>query len=922
MSDNRPTLCLIDGHAVAYRQYHALMRTNMSTKAGEVVFAVYGFTRTLLDVLQKTKPDYLIVTFDKGLSGRDKVYSEYKATRDKMPDDLRSQLGRINEVVQAFNIPILAKEGYEADDVIGTIAAQAAAQGVDVRIITGDKDLLQLLNDHVTVQLPVRKGPDELYDVAKFIEKYNVRPDQWIDVKALMGDSSDNIPGVKGIGEKTAAKLLQTYETLDGVYANLEAIKGANGRKLSEGRDSAYMSQDLVTIQTDVPVSLDLKACVSHEYDPNVPDALFRELEFRAFRDRIRVDAPVEAVGTIKNAEDVVKTVIVRDEAALNALVETLNQAAAITWDVETTSVDQMQAKLVGISLAVDDETGYYVPVGHIAEGAGTLFEQPVVDQLPLEVVIEALREPLTNPHIPKIAHNAAYDLVVMTRYGIEVTPIGFDTMVGEWLRDPASKFLGLKNLADHELQVHMTPISELIGKGKKQIAMDTVSIDRAAPYAAADAVMTHRLVKPLRADLQEKGLTELLERLELPLVPVIAAMEQVGVALDASFLAEMSNKLAGNLAQLEKEIYGLSGGYGNFNISSPKQLNDVLFGKLGLPVDGLKKTTHGYSTNFTTLEKLKADTGHPILIHILKHRELTKLKGTYVDALPNLVNPHTGRVHTSYNQTGTTTGRLSSSNPNLQNIPMRTELGREVRRAFVAPSGSLLLAVDYSQIELRVLAHISQDKTLLQAFSEGQDIHAATAAAVNGIALDEVTYEQRSFAKRVNFGLIYGMGAFRLSRDSDLTLQEAQRFVKTYFERLPRVNQYIEETKQLAAKDGYLTTLFGRKRFFPTLKNARANRQVIQAEERAAINMPIQGTAADIMKQAMLDVHNALAQSSLNAKMMLQVHDELVLEVPEAELAETSDLVVQVMENAYTMDAPLKANAEVGPNWREMEAL
>jgi DNA polymerase I len=921
----RPMLYLIDGHAVAYRQFFGLPVAGFSTKSGEPTNATFGFTRILLDLLQKTKPKYLAVTLDKGLSGREDIFPEYKGTRERMPDELRVQMDRIRQVVHAFNIPLLELEGYEADDVIGTIATQATEQDVDVRVITGDRDLLQLLNDHVTVQLPSHKGNQpEIYDTARFIEKYGVRPDQWIDMKALMGDSSDNIPGVKGIGAKTATKFLNQFETLDGVYENIDSIKGANNKKMTEGRESAYMSQKLVTIICDVPVTLDLEACVAHDYDSNTVIELLRELEFRGFINRLIEDTtPVQTdmFSMLSDDDDFappaevdtgVETIIIQDEAGLNALIETLNKAKDITWDVETTGVDQMRVELVGIALAVDGETGYYVPVGH---NTGT--------QLPLQQVVDALRPPLTNPDIAKYAHNAAYDMVVMSRYGIDVTPVNFDTMVGEWLRDPISKHLGLKNLAMHELGVYMTPIEELIGKGKKQITMREVPINQSAPYAAADAVMTHRLAGILRDDLANKKFLGLYDTLEMPVVPVIAAMEQAGVALDVAFLSDMSKRLSDDLKELEQNIYDLSAGYGEFNINSPKQLNDVLFVKLNLPVAGLKKTTHGFSTNVVTLEKLKADTGHPIVTQILDYRELTKLKGTYVDALPELINPHTGRVHTSYNQTGTSTGRLSSTNPNLQNIPIRTEIGREVRRAFVAPKGKVLLAVDYSQIELRVLAHISQDATLLNAFAEGQDIHSATAAVIHGVSLDEVTYEQRSFAKTINFGLLYGMGAFRLARDSDLTLAEADAFIKTYFERMPGVGKYIDDTKRQATNDGYVETLFGRRRSFPNLQRGQyANKQAIQGEQRAAVNMPIQGTAADIMKRAMIDLYVELGQSKLDALMILQVHDEIVLEVPENELDETRDLVVRVLEDAYQMDAVLKANAEAGPNWRDMVSV
>ncbi|MEZ4671499.1 MAG: DNA polymerase I [Anaerolineae bacterium] len=914
-----PMFYVIDGYALAYRQFFALPVASFSTRAGEPTNAVYGFARTLLDILQKEKPAYIAVSFDRGLSGRETLYSEYKGTREKMPGELRTQIERIEQLVEAFNMPRLAMDGYEADDVIGTIAPQAEAKGVNVRIVTGDRDILQLLTEHITVQLPRRGEADVVFDVAAFREEYGLEPWQLVEWKGLVGDTSDNIPGVKGIGDKTATKLLQEYETVDNLYAHIDEIKGANQKKLIDGKDSAFLSKTLATIKKDVPITLDLEACVAHDYDARKVDELFSALEFRALRDRLPKvgeqltlfdmggvsDAPVKAE---PNAP-VVETVIVQDEAGLKALVDVLETATGIGWDTETTGTDQMAAELVGISLAVNGEQGYYIPVGHQSG-----------QQLPLKTVMDALRPALTNPAIGKYGHNAGYDLVMMQRNGVDVQPVTFDTMIAEFLRDPNSKFLGLKNLARQELDVQMTEISELIGTGKKQITMDSVAIERAAPYAAADAAITYRLVDFLRPKLEELELIPLYETLEMPLVPIIAAIERAGVVLDRPYLADLSEKLGVMLADLERNIYE-SSGYGEFNINSPKQLNDVLFGKLGLSVEGIRKTTHGYSTDAAVLDSLRGQ--HPVVDKILEYREVTKLKGTYVDALPELINSHTGRVHTSYNQAGAATGRLSSSNPNLQNIPIRTELGREVRRAFVASPGMKLLSVDYSQVELRILAHISQDKTLLEAFAQGQDIHAATAAAVYGIALDQVTKEQRGFAKRVNFGLIYGMGAFRLARDSDLTLAEARAFIKTYFDRLPGVERYLEETKQ-AARKGPIKTLFGRRREFPILRTAdsRSNQVAVQGEERVAINMPIQGSAADIMKKAMIEVYGELQRKKMNGQMILQVHDELVLEVPEKEIPETRDLVVRVMEDAYKLDAPLRANANVGDNWRDMESL
>jgi DNA polymerase-1 len=914
---SRPSFFIIDGHALAYRQFFALPVASFSTRAGEPTNAVYGFARTLLDILQKDKPDYIAVSFDAGLSGRDQLYGEYKGTRDKMPGELETQIERIIKLVEAFNMPVLSKEGYEADDVIGTVVGQAEAEGVEVRIITGDRDMLQLLSDHISAQIPVRKGNEVfnvLYDMAKFREEYGFEPWQLVEYKALFGDTSDNIPGVKGIGDKTATALIQQYQSLDGIYEHIAEIKGAMQKKLIEGKDSAYLSRHLAKIQRDVPIQIHLPACAAHDYDVSKVDALFGELEFRSLRDRLPKSseqlslfdaAASEFAAPPPPADPLVKTVLVQDAVGLEALVQTLNNASAIAFDTETTSTDQMLAELVGISLAVDGETGYYIPVGHQSG-----------EQLPLQTVMDALRPALTNPAIPKYGHNAVYDVVVLGRNGVDVSPVTFDTMVAEWLRNPESKFLGLKNLARQELNVQMTEITELIGTGKKQITMDKVAIEQAAPYAAADAAITYRLVEFERPELAKAELVSLFEDLEMPLVPVISSMERAGVVLDTHYLTQLGERMGETLAGLEGRIYEAAGG--RFNINSPKQLNEVLFDRLHLPVEGLRKTTQGYSTDAAVLDSLKD--AHPIVPMLIEYREISKLKSTYVDALPLLINPHTGRVHTSYNQTGAATGRISSNSPNLQNIPIRTELGREVRRAFVSPSGMKLLSVDYSQIELRILAHVSGDQTLLDAFAQGQDIHAATAAAVFGIPLDQVTKEQRSFAKRVNFGIIYGMGAYRLAQDSELTLAQAREFIDTYFARLPQVEAYLEGTKQQARK-GPIQTLFGRKRIFPTLLNAggRSNAQAVNAEERVAINMPIQGTAADIMKQAMINLYRALNQSGLKGRMILQVHDELVLEVPEAEVPATRDLTVQVMEGVCELRAPLRANAQVGDNWNEM---
>ncbi len=927
--EDRPTLYLIDGHAVAYRNYFALQRGGFATTSGESTGAVFGFTRTLLDVLEHHKPQYLAVTFDRGLSAREEIYSEYKATRESMPEDLASQLERIYKIVKAFNIPMLTMENMEADDVLGTISKQAVDMGLDVHIATGDRDILQLLAPRVRVQLPRRGGEDEVLDEAAFRKRYGLEPGQLVDLKAMMGDSSDNIPGVKGVGEKGATKLLQEYGTLENIYEHLDEIGTRVRNRLIEGRDMAFLSQRLATIICDLPMKLDLESCVGQDFTLKPVDDIFSELEFRSLRERLhRLYAVMhgEDIETgIVSAHEAIETIIVRNQRQLQLLAAALSAANTIAFDTETTSIDQMSAKLVGISLAVDGEQGFYVPVGHTVssgEGQINMFVEPVGDQLPLASVVDALRGPLEDPSIAKIAHNAVYDVIILRRHGINVNPISFDSMVAEWVTNPISKFLGLKALVSQRLDIQMTEISELLGTGKNQITMDLVDIETAAPYAAADATMTWRLTEPLRQELQTAGLENLYCDLEMPLVPIIGDMQFHGVSLDVGYLRDMSGRLSQSINDLQDQIYEL-GGIGKFNISSPKQLNTVLFEVLQLPVDGLKKTKLGYSTDATTLDALRSE--HPIISKIVEFRELTKLKSTYVDALPELVNASTRRLHTSYNQTGSATGRFSSSNPNLQNIPIRTEMGREVRRAFVAPPGYLLLAVDYSQIELRVMAHISEDETLIDAFHQGLDIHRATAAAVNGIELDDVTYEQRSFAKRVNFGLMYGMGAFRLARDSDLSMAEAEAFISTYFERMPGVERYIKATKEFVWANGYTETLYGRRRIYPAIRS-NGNRRSTAAEERAAINMPIQGTAADILKQSMINLHDRLAREAFDAAMILQVHDELVLEVNEEQLPEVKALVVETMESALPdgkpLRVPLQANASFGRNWRDMEDM
>ncbi len=925
-----PKLILIDGHALAYRMFFALPLDAFTTADGEPTNATYGFTRTILErLLSDRPPEYFAVSFDLGRTFRDDMFAEYKGTREKMPDELRVQIGRIKEVVSAFNIPILELEGFEADDVLGTVARQAKEHHVQAHIITGDRDLLQLVDDNTAVELPASRGTQspKVYGIPDVVDYFGVLPGQVVDWKAMVGDSSDNIPGIKGVGEKTATRLLQQYGTLDGIYENIDAIKGAMGNKLAEGKEDAYLSYQLAKIVTDAPITLDLQACRAQDFDKSAVLDIFRELEFRTLTRQLleRLGDDPQEVGITE--QPLTDAVLVNTEKLLADLVKKLDRAEMISFDVETTGLDKMTAEIVGICLAVDPPFGYYIPTGHIEQaqqattGQMSLFAGEATlaaGQLPLKKVLAAITPAMTNPAIPKVAHNAKYDYTILDLNGLRVSPISFDTMIAEFLTDPASKHKGLKDLARHRLGIEMTPITKLIGTGRNQKSFAEVPVEEAAPYGAADADLTLRLVKPLQEEIRQKRLEKILE-LEMPLVEVLSDIEQAGVILDKRFFAQMSLDLQERLGNLELEIYEIAGV--PFNINSTQQMSDVLFKKLDLPHEGLKKTKSGYySTAVNVLDDLKAVDKSGIVNAIIKYRELGKLKSTYVDALPQMVNPKTGRIHTSYNQTGAVTGRIASSNPNLQNIPIRSKDGQKIRRGFVTEEGWFFLAADYSQVELRILAHISQDAALLQAFREDQDIHRTTAAVVYDVDLDDVTYDQRRFAKAVNFGLIYGMGAFRLARDSDLTLSEAEGYINEYFARFPGIRRYLEETKAMARDQGYVETLLGRRRYFPIFKMpaSGSNRQAMLRAEREAVNHPIQGTAADIIKIAMLNLHEALA--NYRARMVLQVHDELVLEVPGEELEEVRPLMVDIMSNAYQLDVQLKVDASSGTNWLELK--
>jgi DNA polymerase-1 len=929
-----PTLYLIDGHALAYRMYFALTAggssTRWQTSKGEPTAGTYGFARELLRIIEQEKPEYLAVAFDVGKTFRDKLFPAYKGTREKMPDDLSPQIGRIRQLVDVLNIPRLEMEGYEADDVLGSIARIAAAQGLGVKIITGDRDLLQLVNERTTVYLA---GDDQNYITDEdVIKKLGVRPNQVVDYKAIVGDKSDNIPGVAGVGEKTAVALLEKFQTLDNIYAQIEQVENRWKTKLEQNKEMAYLSRELAQIKTDLQVKLDLDHAKVRELDLAAVEPFFQELEFRTLIKTVErltgkdasasssaasAPKPGQQMSMFANEPQVIYapkidsniTVnIVDTPDKLTELVKVLNTATVISFDTETTSTEEMRADIVGISLAIKEGEGYYIPIGHKAG-----------NNIPLEQVISALNAPLMDPKIGKIAHNAKYDYIVLAKHGLRVAPLTFDTMLAEFILDPSSHNLGLKNLAFVKLGEEMTHIEDLIGKGKKQISMADVAIESVAPYAIADAEIPLRLMALQVEELKRVNGTQLLEEIDLPLTPVLADMEMTGIPLDLPFFEETSKRLEKRMAEIEKQVFDSVGK--PFNLNSTQQLSDILFNRLKLePPDKGNKTASGhFSTSVGVLDLLRGK--HPVVDMVLEHRELSKLKSTYVDALQAALNPDTGRVHTSYSQIGAVTGRLSSSNPNLQNIPIRTEEGRRLRNGFVAGKGNVLLSIDYSQIELRIVAHMAQDEGMLAAFRADEDIHATTAAAIYGVKSEAVTRNMRRHAKAINFGLIYGMSVFGLTRYTELTLAEAETFVKAYFQKFPGIKKYLDGIRKLAAQQGYVETLLGRRRYFPALQS-KANVQLKNREEREAINAPIQGTAADIMKIAMLKIPPALKAAGLKGRMLLQVHDELVLECPKKEVKETARVVQDTMTNAYPLDIPLSTDARYGANWGETKSI
>jgi DNA polymerase-1 len=885
-----PVLCLVDGTALAYRSYYAFIRRPLIDSSGRNVSAVYGFASSLIKILNELAPSHIVVAFDRPEpTFRHDAYDDYKATREEMPDEMVDQLPVIRELVDVLGIRTAEEPGYEADDLIGTLAAAAKAEGLRSVIVSGDKDFFQLVDESVTVLDPAKEVE---YTEEGVEEKFGVPPSQVVEVLGLMGDSSDNVPGVPGIGRKTALDLISRFGTIEGVLEHIDEVSGGKRKQnLIENRDAAIMSRDLVTIDVNAPVTFDRDAMKRTPLDGELVGAFLREHEFPSLLKLVETEQPPDASGY-----DVVTT-----KKSLAALVATLARSDGFAVDLETTSLDPHTAEIVGVSVSHAEGEAFYIPVGH-TEGKA----------LAPDIVLEALRPVLTDPGIPKYGQNIKFDYEVLLCRGIELEPLSFDTMIASYLLDPGRRQHGLNALALTHLGVRMTPIESLIGKGAEQLSFADVGLAEASEYACADADMALRLTNLLRASLREEGMESLLADVEMPLVRVLAGMELTGVELDTGFLTRLAEDFGSEIDGLRARVCGLAGV--EFNLDSPKQVGSVLFEKLELPRG--RRTKTGYSTDTSVLEGLREV--HEVPELILEYRQLRKLQTGYLEALPKLVNPETGRVHTSFNQTVAATGRLSSSNPNLQNIPVRTELGRQIRRAFVAGDGRLLLSADYSQIELRIMAHLSGDATLVAAFHDGKDVHRSTAALIFGVPEGDVSSSQREWAKTVNFGIMYGMGRFGLARRLGISNDEADDFIERYFETYPGVREYTKGVIARAESTGFAETMLGRKR--PITGLASENSRVRGMAERVAVNTPIQGSAADMIKVAMLGVDRRLRAEGLPCRMVLQVHDELVFELEESALDAVSAVVREEMERpeGLALDVPVVTNLAHGPDWFE----
>ncbi|HEY9167768.1 MAG TPA: DNA polymerase I [Candidatus Kryptonia bacterium] len=916
---------ILDGTALAYRAYFALIGRPLINSKGVNTSAAFGFTNYLLKIIGDEKPDYLVAVFDTPEpTFRHKEYPEYKATREKMPEEMIEQMKHIKEILKAFGVPIVERPGYEADDVIGTLAQIASKENINVMMVTGDKDFMQLVTPKIKMYKPGKSGMDvEIVDEKGVEKKFGVKPSQVIEVLALTGDAVDNVPGIKGVGDKTAIPLIQKYGSVEKLLASADEIdKPALREKIKQGKKMALLSKKLVTIKTDVPLGVDFHTLKEKNPDGNAITSLFEELEFKSLLRKAREmvlpsagkeDEPVPEAEIAPDTSDydTIATVkhnyrLINRLSDLQKLAVKLKETELLSMDTETTDTDALKAKLVGISLSVKPHEAYYVSI--VSEDGDLFSGGEAREGISAKDAIKVLKPIFESAKIRKIGQNLKYDFLVLSNYDVITQGIEFDTMVAAYVLNPDSQH-NLDALAKEHLHYKPVAIEELIGSGKNQKNMRDVEPKVVAEYSGEDADIALQLAEVLREKLDKLKLTDLCQKMEFPLVEVLATVERTGVAIDTEILSQISKELERMADNTQREIYQLAGT--EFNINSPKQLGDILFNKMKL--GPTKRTKTGFSTDVFVLEEISAQ--NPIAEKILTYRKLTKLKSTYVDSLPTLVHPQTGRIHTSFNQTVAATGRLSSSDPNLQNIPIRGEMGKEIRKAFVpGEKGWVMVSADYSQIELRVMAHICKDEGLIDAFKKHEDIHRTTASKVFGVTPDKVTTDMRRKAKEVNFGLLYGIGPFGLKIRLRISQSEAKEVIDTYFRRFPRVKEYINSTLEFARKHGYVETLLGRRRYLSNINSK--NSAVRMAEERQAINMPIQGTAADMIKLAMVAIYREMKKRKLRSRMILQVHDELVFEAPKDEVKELEELVSDKMKNALKLDVPIDVEVGKGPNW------
>jgi DNA polymerase I len=914
---------IIDGHAIIHRSFHALP-SSLKTKDGQITNAVYGFTTFLIKALKELKPAYAILTLDeKGPNFRHQAYSEYKATRKKSPPELNSQIPLVKKIAEAFSLPIFSLKGYEADDLIGSLARKINQENPEkeVVIITGDLDTLQLVNKKTEIYTMSRGLSDSvIYDEDRIKERYNLKPGQLIDLKALRGDPSDNIPGVAGIGEKTGVELLTNFQDLDNIYKNIDSPKITPRVRelLLKNKDMAYLSRDLGTIKLDAPINLDLKRAEIKQLDKKKINSAFSELEFHSLLGRIfdlnlKSKESEEKIDKFKRNQEKFNYQLINTEKDFQSFLKKIEKEKTIAFDIESDSINPLEAEILGISFSWKEDEAYYINL-NLKKGAVSLFDQEAKKANNTEAWLEEIKKIIENEKTTKVAHNIKYDLQVLKNYDIEVKGPIFDTMIASYLLNPEKRQHNLDSLSFSELNWEKIKVEELLKD--KQNNFSEIETEKLAIYSCEDVDFSLKLKKVLEKKLKERKLEELFEKMEIPLIKVLASMERSGISLDLKFLEQLRKKVRSDIEKLEKKIFELA--KEKFNLNSPKQLKEVLYEKIKISSQGVKKIKTGFSTASEELEKIKDL--HPIIKFIQSYRELNKLESTYIKALPKLISPKSKRIHTSFNQSITATGRLSSSNPNLQNIPVKTELGNKIRQAFIAPQGKKFLSLDYSQIELRIMAHLSKDKKLIKAFQEDIDIHQATAASINNISLEDVSEELRNSAKAINFGILYGQGPHGLSQSANISYYQAKQFIDKYFELYPGVKEFINKTIKLSEEKGYTETIFKRRREIPEINSQEKIKR--KNAERIAINSPIQGSAADIIKLAMIEIHEEIKGKEEEIKMILQIHDELIFELEESKINYYNKKIERIMENITKLDVPLKIRSYTGKNWGEIERI